>query len=410
MIYEQRIYSCIPGRLPALLKRFETQTLPIWKKHGLRPVGFWTVLVGDGNHDLHYMLAWESLAEREKIWTAFQADPAWHYRARREREGRADPRQHQELVPAADRVLGDEVARGHGARPRPHRPCGARPRCRGRALPRARLSGRRAQPPSALGHAEPYRPASRHFHRTADGRRARADRAARRRASFRSARSTAISWRAARGFRCWCSKAAMRGRRAGVPRGRHRRFRACSTSSARASVRTARRSRWRSRSPSRAIPSAPESASSPASILSGEFLESGVPGSSQHRCRRRRRRAGRRQSGRPSRFPVRLCRRATKCWPPRAASAVKTPRGEIQVDGPGRVPAPFRRARRPTPRAARGLRRCALPCATSTRRQRRAARLGIAVARTHGPTGRRPASRDGRDPGVRAPSSAAPLR
>jgi len=78
MIYEQRIYSCIPGRLPNLLKRFETQTLPIWKKHGINPVGFWTVLIGDGNNDLHYMLAWESFAAREKIWAAFQADPAWH--------------------------------------------------------------------------------------------------------------------------------------------------------------------------------------------------------------------------------------------------------------------------------------------------------------------------------------------
>ena len=88
MIYEQRIYSCIPGRLPALLKRFETQTLPIWKKHGLRPVGFWTVLIGEGNHDLHYMLAWESLTEREKIWAVFQADPAWHSaRSESEKDG-----------------------------------------------------------------------------------------------------------------------------------------------------------------------------------------------------------------------------------------------------------------------------------------------------------------------------------
>jgi hypothetical protein len=88
MIYEQRIYRCIPGRLPALLKRFETQTLAIWKKHNIRPVGFWTVLVGDGNHDLHYMLAWESLAEREKIWNTFQADPAWHSaRSESEKDG-----------------------------------------------------------------------------------------------------------------------------------------------------------------------------------------------------------------------------------------------------------------------------------------------------------------------------------
>jgi hypothetical protein len=78
MIYELRIYSTIPGKLPALLKRFETQTLDIWKKHGIRPTGFWTVALGDGSNDLHYMLGWESLAEREQKWNAFQADPAWH--------------------------------------------------------------------------------------------------------------------------------------------------------------------------------------------------------------------------------------------------------------------------------------------------------------------------------------------
>jgi len=88
MIYELRIYSCIPGRLPALLKRFETQTLEIWKKHGIRQAGFWTVLIGEGNNDLHYLLAWESLAEREKKWSAFQADPAWHAaRNESERDG-----------------------------------------------------------------------------------------------------------------------------------------------------------------------------------------------------------------------------------------------------------------------------------------------------------------------------------
>ena len=78
MIYEQRIYRCIPGRLPALLSRFENHTLKIWERHGIKQAGFWTVLVGDGNHDLHYMLAWDSLADREAKWNAFQADPAWH--------------------------------------------------------------------------------------------------------------------------------------------------------------------------------------------------------------------------------------------------------------------------------------------------------------------------------------------
>jgi len=77
MIYESRVYRCVPGRLPALLKRFETITLKIWEKHGIRQAGFFTTLVGESNQELTYFLAWESLAEREKKWTAFQADPEW---------------------------------------------------------------------------------------------------------------------------------------------------------------------------------------------------------------------------------------------------------------------------------------------------------------------------------------------
>jgi hypothetical protein len=77
MIYELRVYTCLPGRLPALLKRFETQTLKIWERHGIKQAGFWTTLIGDSNNALHYLLAWESLADRERKWTAFQSDPAW---------------------------------------------------------------------------------------------------------------------------------------------------------------------------------------------------------------------------------------------------------------------------------------------------------------------------------------------
>ena len=77
MIYETRVYRCVPGRLPALLKRFETITLKLWEKHGIRQAGFFTTLIGKSNQELTYFLAWESLAEREKKWTAFQSDPDW---------------------------------------------------------------------------------------------------------------------------------------------------------------------------------------------------------------------------------------------------------------------------------------------------------------------------------------------
>jgi hypothetical protein len=77
MIYESRVYRCVPGRLPALVKRFETITLKIWEKHGIRQAGFWTTVIGESNNDLTYLLAWESLAEREKKWGAFTTDPDW---------------------------------------------------------------------------------------------------------------------------------------------------------------------------------------------------------------------------------------------------------------------------------------------------------------------------------------------
>jgi hypothetical protein len=77
MIYELRVYRCVPGRLPALLKRFDTVTLKLWEKHGIRQAGFFTTLIGESNQELTYMLAWDSLADRDKKWTAFQADPDW---------------------------------------------------------------------------------------------------------------------------------------------------------------------------------------------------------------------------------------------------------------------------------------------------------------------------------------------
>lgn len=88
MIYETRVYRCLPGRLPALLKRFEITTLKLWEGHGIRPIGFFTTLVGESSLDLTYILAWESMAERERKWNAFATDPTWlTARAKTEEDG-----------------------------------------------------------------------------------------------------------------------------------------------------------------------------------------------------------------------------------------------------------------------------------------------------------------------------------
>jgi len=88
MIYELRIYRTLPGRLPNLLARFRNHTIRIWERHGIRQAGFWTTVVGESANDLTYLLAWESLAEREQKWAAFQSDPEWHkVRAESEKDG-----------------------------------------------------------------------------------------------------------------------------------------------------------------------------------------------------------------------------------------------------------------------------------------------------------------------------------
>jgi hypothetical protein len=64
------------GGKPALLSRFENETLRIWGKHGIRQAGFWITLIGKSSEEITYMLAWDSMAEREKR-DAFLADPEW---------------------------------------------------------------------------------------------------------------------------------------------------------------------------------------------------------------------------------------------------------------------------------------------------------------------------------------------
>jgi hypothetical protein len=77
MIYELRVYQPVSGQMPKLLARFRDHTVPIWEKHGIRALGFWTTIIGDSSNELTYIIPWESLADRETKWTRFQNDPAW---------------------------------------------------------------------------------------------------------------------------------------------------------------------------------------------------------------------------------------------------------------------------------------------------------------------------------------------
>lgn len=77
MLYEIRTYRCMPGRLADVTVRFRDHTSRLWTKHGITQIGYWTVAVGESNHDFIYILAWDSLSDRESKWELFARDPEW---------------------------------------------------------------------------------------------------------------------------------------------------------------------------------------------------------------------------------------------------------------------------------------------------------------------------------------------
>jgi len=77
MIYELRTYNCVPGRMPEVLSRFPDHAMPLWRDLGIEFVGCWTTLVGESSQQVIYLLAWDSLADREQKWSAFMNHPAW---------------------------------------------------------------------------------------------------------------------------------------------------------------------------------------------------------------------------------------------------------------------------------------------------------------------------------------------
>lgn len=74
--FELRIYYCFPGRLDALIERFQSHTTKIFEKHGMENIGYWVPIKNDRNA-LYYILAYPSKEARDKSWADFSADPQW---------------------------------------------------------------------------------------------------------------------------------------------------------------------------------------------------------------------------------------------------------------------------------------------------------------------------------------------
>ena len=89
-VYELRTYTTLPGRLPALHKRFAEHTMKLFEKHGMKNEGYWTPTDEKLKETtLIYIVSHESMAAAEKNWAAFGADPEWQkVRAESEQNGK----------------------------------------------------------------------------------------------------------------------------------------------------------------------------------------------------------------------------------------------------------------------------------------------------------------------------------
>ena len=77
-VYELRTYTVLPGRLPALHKRFAEDTMKLFEKQGMRNELYW-VRTDDARKDytLIYLLSHESQEAADRSWNAFATDPEW---------------------------------------------------------------------------------------------------------------------------------------------------------------------------------------------------------------------------------------------------------------------------------------------------------------------------------------------
>jgi len=71
-----RIYYCYPGRLDALVERFQNHTTRIFEKHGMENIGYWLPITNDKNA-LYYILAFPNKEAHDKSWKDFINDPEW---------------------------------------------------------------------------------------------------------------------------------------------------------------------------------------------------------------------------------------------------------------------------------------------------------------------------------------------
>lgn len=75
MIYELRVYHAVPGRMAELVTWMGRDIVPIITRLGFRLVAGWEGIDPGRENEMTYILAWESMEERDAGFKALNADP-----------------------------------------------------------------------------------------------------------------------------------------------------------------------------------------------------------------------------------------------------------------------------------------------------------------------------------------------
>lgn len=76
-VFELRVYTSPPGKMPNLLARFKNHTTRIFERHGMINVGYWLPVEQKEDDKIYYLLKHKSRTAAEASWKAFGADPEW---------------------------------------------------------------------------------------------------------------------------------------------------------------------------------------------------------------------------------------------------------------------------------------------------------------------------------------------
>jgi hypothetical protein len=75
-VYELRVYHANPGKLDAVNARFRDHTDEIFKKHGIKSIGYF-VAQDPKLNEFIYVVDHKSKEDADKNWKAFQNDEEW---------------------------------------------------------------------------------------------------------------------------------------------------------------------------------------------------------------------------------------------------------------------------------------------------------------------------------------------